>query len=127
MGALQAVGVGLTAALAILLLREVRPSTALPVRLCALLLLLGGGVAFLACVMQGVQGLLSLSGSANGPLLLRGVGIALVCELGALLCREMGEGGLAEGVLFFGRMELLVLSLPLLDEVLELAKELLNF
>ena len=126
MGILHAVGVGLTAGFAIMLFKEVRASAALPVRLCALLLLLGGGVGLLLPVVDRMEGLLSLSGTAHGALLLRGVGVALLCELGAILCRELGEGGIAEGVLFFGRVELLVLSLPLLDEVLEIAKELLN-
>ena len=58
---------------------------------------------------------------------LRALGIALICELTALFCRDLGENTLAEGVQLFGKLEILILSLPLLDKVLEMAKELLQY
>ena len=60
-------------------------------------------------------------------LILRAVGIGLLAELGASFCRELGEHALADGVLFFGRAEILVLSLPLLDRLVDLAEEMLKW
>ena len=59
-------------------------------------------------------------------LLWRGAGIALAVSLSAGLCREAGEGGIADGLEFFGKVELLLLSLPVLSELLALAKNLLD-
>lgn len=59
-------------------------------------------------------------------LLLRGAGIALAASLAAGLCREAGEGGIADGLEFFGKVELLLLSLPVLAELLSLAGDLLD-
>ena len=59
-------------------------------------------------------------------LLWRGAGIALAVSLSAGLCREAGEGSIADGLEFFGKVELLLLSLPVLSELLALAKNLLD-
>ena len=59
-------------------------------------------------------------------LLWRGAGIALATSLSAGLCREAGEGGIADGLEFFGKVELLLLALPILSDLLTLAKNLLD-
>ena len=59
-------------------------------------------------------------------LLWRGAGIAIAASLSAGLCREAGEGGIADGLEFFGKVELLLLALPALSELLTLAKDLLE-
>ena len=127
MGVVQVAGIGLLAAFAILLVREMRPSFASPLRLCATLLLLGVAMALYLPILARVQTLFSLSAPAYAEPLLRGVGIALICEITASFCRDLGENGVAAGVQTFGKLEILVLSLPLVDDVLEIAKELLNF
>ncbi len=59
-------------------------------------------------------------------LLLRGAGIALAASLSAGLCREAGEGGIADGLEFFCKIELLLLALPILKDLLSLAGDLLD-
>ncbi|MBR3863000.1 MAG: stage III sporulation AC/AD family protein, partial [Clostridia bacterium] len=57
---------------------------------------------------------------------LRAVGIGLICEFSAAFCRDLGENTVAEGVLLFGKLEILVLALPLVDELIEIVGELLK-
>lgn len=59
-------------------------------------------------------------------LLWRGAGISLAATLASGLCREIGEGGIADGLEFFGKAELLLLSLPALSDLLGLAGSLLD-
>lgn len=59
-------------------------------------------------------------------LLWRGAGIALAASLSAGLCREAGEGGIADGLEFFCKIELLLLALPALQDLLSLAGNLLD-
>ena len=56
----------------------------------------------------------------------KGAGIALAASLASLLCREAKEEGIAEGLEFFGKVELLLLSLPALSELLSLVETLLD-
>lgn len=59
-------------------------------------------------------------------LLLKAFGITVLTECCAELCRESGEGGIAGGVELAGRIELLLLSLPLIGEILSTVRELLS-
>jgi len=124
----QIAGVGILSAALILCLRELRATFALPARLAAALLLFGAALLLYVPVLERIRSLLSLSGGADyATPILRAAGIALICEFTASFCRDLGENTVANGVLLFGKMEILVLSLPLVDGVLEIAKELLKF
>ena len=121
-------GVALLAAVLILFLRELRPAFIPPVRLGATILLIGAALALYSPVIARIEALFSQTGAGEyTDVVLRALGIALICELTGLFCRDLGEGALAEGVELFGKLEILILSLPLLDKVLEMAKELLKY
>jgi len=128
MGIMQLSGLALLAVVAMLFLRELRPAMLPPVRLCATLLLIGAALTLYAPVLTRIQALLQSTGAEEYvETLLRALGIALICELTAVFCADLGEQGVAQGVRTFGKLEILVLSLPLLDKVLEMAKELLQY
>ncbi len=128
MGIVQLSGIALLAAMLILILRELRPAFVPPVRLGAAVILLGAALLLYAPVLARVRALLGETGAGEYlDVVLRALGIALICELTALFCRDLGENTLAQGVQLFGKLEILVLSLPLLDKVLEMAKELLQY
>lgn len=59
-------------------------------------------------------------------LLMKALGIAVLTQCCAELCRESGENSIATGVELAGKVELLLLSLPLIGEILTAAKELLS-
>ena len=52
---------------------------------------------------------------------LRVLGLSLLCEITAGICRDLGEAGLAARLEWCCRAEILVLSLPTLSRILELA------
>ncbi|MBE6605164.1 MAG: hypothetical protein E7639_05625 [Ruminococcaceae bacterium] len=127
MGILQISGIALLGAMAILLLRELRATAAVPVRLVTTLVLVGAAVGLYAPILSRLHVLFSLSGGASlAGAVLRAVGIGLICELTAGFCRDLGEGSVAEGVVLFGKLEILLLALPLLDELLKVIGELLK-
>lgn len=65
-----------------------------------------------------------LSGYAE--ILIKSLGIAVLSSCCASVCRECGENGIAEGVELVGKTEILLLSLPLLHEILSAAASLLS-
>ena len=128
MGILQLTGLALLAAMLILILRELRPAFVPPVRLGASILIVGAALLLYVPVLARVRVLFAETGAGEYvDVVLRALGIALICELTAIFCRDLGENSLAQGVQLFGKLEILVLSLPLLDKVLEMAKELLQY
>lgn len=77
----------------------------------------------IACLSEltGTEGI-----SAHATTLLKALGIAILTQCCAELCRECGESGAATGVELTGKVEILLLSLPLVNEILESAKQLLS-
>lgn len=127
MGAVELSGVALLSAMMILLLREWRPSMAVPLRLGVVLLLTVASVGLFVPVVSRVRALLSLApeGALTAPIL-RAAGVALISELSAGFCRDLGENSVAQALVLFGRLEILVLCLPLVDALIDIAGELLG-
>ena len=128
MSAFQVAGVALLAVIILTLLRELRPTLLPSLRLCASVVLIGAGIALLAPIATQIRTLLAASDAGElGGIVMRALGIAMISELAASFCEDMGEQTIARCVSTFGKWEILVLCLPLLDKVLELAKELLQY
>lgn len=64
--------------------------------------------------------------SGYAEFLLKALGITVLTQCCAELCRESGESGVANGVELAGKVELLLLALPIISEILSTARELLS-
>ena len=58
--------------------------------------------------------------------LIKALGIAVLTQCCSELCRECGEGTVGNGIELIGKIEILLLSLPLVNEILEVARRLLS-
>lgn len=67
------------------------------------------------------------SASEYAGVLLRALGIAVLTQSCSDICKECGESGIAGGVELIGKVEILLLSLPLIREILSAARELFSF
>lgn len=56
-------------------------------------------------------------------ILAKALGVALLVETVADICRDTGEETIAARLLFFGKVEILLLSVPLMRELLALMQE----
>ncbi len=65
--------------------------------------------------------------SSYAAFLIKALGIAVLTQCCSDICRDAGEGGVATGVELAGKVEILLLCLPLIGEILSAAKELLAF
>ena len=74
-----------------------------------------------------LSSLFAQSGTAPyATLLFKALGIALLTQFCAEICRECGESAAANGIELTGKIEILLLCLPLINEILLLAEDLLN-
>ncbi len=111
----------------LLILREWRAELLPLVRISLVLVF---GFALLKTASPAILYIKSLSQnngiSEYSTLLFKALGIAVLTQICAQMCRECGEGGLATGVEAVGKTELLLLCIPLFEEILSLAQELLQ-
>lgn len=117
----QVVGLGLIAALFVLILKEYRPEIAMQVSLVA-------GVIILLLVVNRMVGALQViteTAVAAGinlvylQTLLRVIGIAYLAEFGAQICRDAGEGSIASRVELAAKVIILVMAVPVIVEIME--------
>lgn len=121
-------GATLLSAMLIVLLKEWNPGFAGAARLSASLLLFGAVLSIALPLLTEIRALFELSGTeAYASVLLRAAGVALLCEMTASFCRDLGENAVAEGILLFGKAEIAVLSLPLVERLLSVARSLLSW
>ena len=58
--------------------------------------------------------------------LLKALGIAVLTQISSDLCRECGEASIASSVEMIGKIEILLLSIPLIEKIMALAQELIS-
>jgi len=130
---LQLVIAAMIAAMAALIVRQIKPELAVFVQLGGVLmvaLLLIGALQELISAVQGILAFAPVGGAGDGGLpggnnaftmLIKALGICITTQLAADICRDSGSGSLANIVELGGRVLVLALSLPLLRSIAELA------
>lgn len=113
----------LLAAFLSVLLRRYQPELALGVGIIAGVLVLSAVVKTLLPTLHSLRTMLEGAAlpSAYVGILFRALGICLLTQLAADTCRDAGENALAAKAEFVGKIMLLILALPLFQEITELA------
>ena len=113
--------------IALVILKSIGKDASLPLQWTGILLLTGAGLAMLQPVISWLGELAQSCGIGEmTSLLMRALGVALLTQLCAELCRQSGEGSIASGVELAGRAELLLMALPQLQELLSIAQTLMS-
>ncbi len=121
--------VALVGLVALLVLRQLRPEWASLLRLGLTVILVGlllSAVDTVVDFASDLGGEVSLLPEGMWQALLKALGISVITEVAAGMCRDVGETGVATWVEAAGKLEILVLSLPLISEILTVARELLS-
>ena len=128
-GVLTAVaGVLLCASVLSTVLRTHRPELAMGLSLLAGVLVLGVVLSRLTPFFSSLKQMLvvgGLSDNASG-VVLKGVGVCLLTQLTADVCRDAGQTALAGKAELTGRVLLLLISVPLYEQILTLIVGLVN-
>lgn len=119
-------GLVLALTLFMLLIRQLRPEYAPPLSLCLTIFVTLAAIAALIPIMNYINEMALDSFGAYLPYLFKSMGISFVTATASDLCRDCGENAVAARVELLGKCEIAALSLPLLDELLSLAVELMQ-
>lgn len=120
-------GVAMLCLAVIWVLRQWRAEMALPVRAVGTVMIFGMVLAAAQPLFEMIRGLSEQSMPIEyGEMLLSGLGISLLCTLGAGVCRDFGEAGLAAAVESAGKIAVVLQALPLIREILGMTKELIS-
>ncbi len=124
---LRICGIAMLCLAAVWILKQYKAEMVLPVRAA-------GTVLIFFMVLSAAQPIIEMIGSLSeqslpaehGEILLSGLGITLLSALGAGICRDFGEAGLATALESAGKVAVVLQALPLITEILGMTKELLS-
>ncbi len=126
---MRVAAMAIVGAVALLLFKQYKPEWGIPVRLVL-------GILFLGMILSAAGEISSFAEDLTGEggvmpqemwhLLVKALGLSFVTELASGICRDSGESGLATWVEMAGKMGLLLLALPMIREVLLMARELMS-
>lgn len=119
---IAAVGVLLCAALLSTVLRVWRPELALGLSLAAGALVVGLLLKELAPLLTSLRRMMTVGGLSDNALavVLRAAGVCFVTQWAADTCRDAGQSALAGKAELTGRVLLLLMTVPLFEQVLAL-------
>ena len=97
--------------------------TAVAVRLAGLCLILGAAVS----VAEDITEQIAAWGADVGAysyieLMLKALGVAVLCRICSDVCRDCGEAGIAASVESVGKLSIVLLAMPAVGELIEYAK-----
>ena len=122
------VGAALIAVVLILLVREYRPEFAVAISLLTGVLIFLSLLKPLSDLMAALEGMWQLFRQAEPYfiLLVKVIGVAVVTQLAVDTCRDAGQQAIATKVEIAGRVTILSLSLPLFQELLAAASQMIG-
>ena len=127
MDSLRVCMVAMLALSAAMILKEWKSDLVPLLRMGAMVLIAVFLLNAISPLVEFLKELTELSGVTEyTSFLFRALGVAFLTQCCADLCRECGESGIATGVELAGKGEILILSLPLIEEILATARALLS-
>ena len=115
------IGIGLTALIIIIILKQYRPEFALYTSIIA-------GIFILALSLNNISGIIGmlkdLSSKANINsnflgIILKITGIAILTEFAVSICQDSGESAIANKIDIGGKVIIITISLPIISTLLE--------
>ncbi len=122
-------GLALIGLAALLVLRQYKPEWAPFIRMAVTVAAMGSILTMAGSVITCLSDLTEGMGAPSGDtraLLLKALGVAFLTETSATICRDSGENTLAGWVETAGKLEILLLSFPLIRTVMETVADLLG-
>lgn len=92
------------------------------------MVLFGLSLAKLEVIMESLESLQQYvtMNSAYIGIILKVVGIAYISEFSANLCKDVGYSGIASQIEMFGKLSILVMSMPILTTLLTTIQEFID-
>ncbi len=119
---LRIAAIGLVCALLVVVVREQRPEIAVLLSAACGIIILFYAVNYITQAVYAIKLLMDKSGIDPSLLgaVLKIVGIGYITEFSASLCEDSGNKSIADKIQFGGKVLVLIISLPLLNAVIDI-------
>lgn len=119
-------GIPILCAIACVIIKNYKNEFLVSARICGIIILFALILGMISPIIEFING---LAGQALEEqyieILLKTLAIAYITNISSDICKDCGEGNIASGVEMIGKVEIILLSLPLIEGILELAGDLI--
>jgi len=121
---MQIFGVAIISAAAVAIVKIYRPEYVFPMAAVSSTALLGAALTAALPVAEYASTISSAAGfGAYFGAIMKALGIGLVAELAASVCRDSGQATLASRVEFFAKVLMMTVALPIIKQIIDAALE----
>lgn len=119
---------GVIACVLIITIKQYKPELAVIMTIAAGVLILGGMMISFAPVITSISEIAGRAGinSAYMVVVIKAIGICLVAQLAADICRDAGQQTIASKVEMAGKLGIVAVSIPLFQDLLRLAANIMS-
>jgi len=121
------VGLGIVAAIIAVVLKQHRPEFAMMLSIGAGVLILGGVLVGMLPVINQIRQIFSTTAVPQQyiQILFQALGLCFVTQIACDACKDAGESAIGAKIELAGKISVLVISLPLFTQVLDIVRMLL--
>jgi stage III sporulation protein AD len=116
------IGVGLVTTITALIVKQVKPEIAVVIGMAGGIIMILMLVDSLTSIIATFSSILNKSGLASGlfSTVLKIVGIGYITEFSANLCADSGSSSIADKILLGGKIIILMISLPIITNIIDI-------
>lgn len=120
-------GFVIIALLVLVIIRQAKGEMQIPIKLTVSVVLFGVFVGILGGVLDGIESILTHIGASKYvTVMLKATFVGIVSSICTSLCNDAGEGTLSYICTLLGKAQILILSIPLIIEILDMAIKLID-
>ena len=119
---------GIVFAIVCVLIKNCRGEFLIPVRLASIILIFGALVVLISPIIKFLNNIMGQTMPLEYmEIVLKTLAIAYMTQISSELCRECGENSIAFGIETVGKIEIVILSLPLINNIISMSREFLQW
>lgn len=125
MDIVKVVAVGLVTVIATIIVKQVKPEIAVLITIVGSIIIIIMTINLLQNVFGNFMGIFNKTGVSSSVFVpvLKIIGIGYLCEFGANLCIDGGCNSIADKILFCGKIAILIIALPIINNVIDIVME----
>lgn len=122
------IAIGVVGGLICVLIKQYKAEYSLICALCCGVIIFGLILSMLSPIFDNIKELLNISGVnlEYAKIIIKALGICYVCQLGCDACKDVGQNMIASKIELAGKASILILCLPLFEQISTIAISLIN-
>ena len=119
---------GILASIICVFVKQYKGEFIIPTRLASLVVIAGITIVLFVPVFEYLKNMIGITmPSEYMEIMVKALGIAYITQIASSICKDCGENNIATGIETVGKIEMIILSFPLINGVIEMSKDLISW